>query len=375
MVRGIKKMFKIIKIIIPPPQHTSYKYKLIKNEISFKDLEQQLIDLYRVPYSDIRFIKIYDQIMNEDIYKLFIYSLNTLKHILLFKNINKNELHFLNSLINFTSEDIDAISNIIFYVFPNVKNIYFNRIFFEKNEKYNRYSFYETSNDMVLELPDSFEKYLGLLGSQTRKHLSYYQRRIKIDKSDFRLEFISDKNISFDIIHKIIELNRLRMISKGGVSGIDDISCNNIYRYAKLTGLLCICYIKDKIIGGTINYILNDNAFLHVIAHDNIYNKYNIGQIALITTIQYLIENNIAKYHMLWGETEYKYRFLCKKNILYNVTVFRKPRELYFAKMKMILRKMTDIQSNIRKLKSKMKAYKIIRFVYYNIKSFIKNYK
>jgi CelD/BcsL family acetyltransferase involved in cellulose biosynthesis len=221
----------------------------------------------------------------------------------------------------------------------------------------------EKLNDTILKLPNSIDAYFELLGAQTRKHLKYYQRRIVKEISNFKIVFLKNKDILFDHIYNVVELNRFRMKSKGNESAIDDTYCINLYKYAYLKGLLCLCYVGNEIIGGTINWVLDDQAFLHVIAHDNRYNKYNVGQIALINTIQYFIESGIKTYHMCWGDSEYKYRFLCKRCNSYDVVFYRRIFDFYRNKI------IYDIYLMMKHLKKQLAKNKLARNIYYSLKN------
>lgn len=49
-----------------------------------------------------------------------------------------------------------------------------------------------------------------------------------------------------------------------------------------------------------------------MIAHDNAYNNYNIGNLILLDTIEYAINIGITKFNFMWGRCEYKERFKAK---------------------------------------------------------------
>jgi hypothetical protein len=298
-----------------------------------------------------------------------------IKHIILFEQ-KQDQITIINSLVQFTIFDIKNVSHFLFQEFSDVFKIQFRNIFINNiNGKScffkNKAIFLEALNDAILELPHSLETYFGKLGAQTRKHIKYYQNRILKDIPGFRTMFIKDNDILFDHIYNIIELNRARMLFKGTKSGIDDLYCINLYKYARIHGVLCLCCDGNKIIGGTINSLLGDQAFLHVIAHDNMYSKYNTGQIALVNTIQYLIEKEINIYHMLWGDCEYKYRFLSERYSTYNIISYRKTFNFCIDVTGTLLRRLPKlISSKMIELKRGLKKNVLVMYVYHNLKKY-----
>ena len=63
---------------------------------------------------------------------------------------------------------------------------------------------------------------------------------------------------------------------------------------------------NSKVIAGKIFSIVENKLYLHVIAHDNELNDFNIVNLILQDKIQFAFENNTYKFHFVWGECEYK---------------------------------------------------------------------
>ena len=55
---------------------------------------------------------------------------------------------------------------------------------------------------------------------------------------------------------------------------------------------------------------MGDNYYLLNIAHEIKYNKYNLGNIALLKAVELCIENRVKNFHFLWDKNvDYKIRF------------------------------------------------------------------
>ncbi|MDR2038776.1 MAG: GNAT family N-acetyltransferase [Bacteroidales bacterium] len=327
-------------------------YTLLDEKSRVDDLETKLKTLYQTPHSDMVYLNMYDHsISQENCRKLFIYEDNALKQLLLFKyEGNESSVTILNTSFTISSLEIKYISNVIFYEFSTVGKVIFQTLFLDCTGKIEMTVYEKTLYDAIMDLPASMDVYMKSLGTQTRKHVKYYQNRIQKDFPGFNISFQEGEDIKSGQIARIVDMNRDRMKSKGKKSGIDEIQQEYIYQYAQINGMLCLCTVDEEIIGGTINTIIGEHAYLHVIAHDNQYNKYNTGQVALVNTVQYLIGKNVKHFHLFWGEYDYKYRFLCKNHDLYDITVYRKKGAYMIGKTSIGIRVFgKSLKSSVRK--------------------------
>jgi hypothetical protein len=327
---------------------TGLKTVLLSPDDIRRSLQDDVLKLYETPYSDTFYIRIYKNLSENQYYKLLIYNeKDALQHIILFTVEKKDkQISVLNDCIELSDFWLKYISDILFASFGE-KKIIFNRILTNIIHPPPRLlTLFNFSSDAIIDLPDSMDKYYALLGTKTRQHVKNYQRRFTKEVSGNKIEFKIREKISSELVSKIIDLNRERMKYKGYQSGIDNEYRNRIYQYVQQRGCLCLCFSENVIVSGTINYIIGENAFLHVIAHDNRYNKYNVGQIALINTIRYLIERKVKRFHLLWGSHEYKDRFLCVRYPLYKIVIFNNFCVQYIIQV---------VNFNVQALKKEMK--------------------
>jgi hypothetical protein len=113
------------------------------------------------------------------------------------------------------------------------------------------------------------------------------------------------------------------MAKKGRKSGIDRDYEQKICRFSKLYGYVGVIKINNNIRAGTISYKVGAHVYLHVISHDENFDRYALGILCLFDTIKYCIQIGAQEFHMLWGTSEYKYRFLGVDKEVCNVAVFR----------------------------------------------------
>ena len=304
------------------------RYVILDEYTTVQSLRNQMITLYETPWCDPVYLNILNPSVSEDdCSKLFLYENEILKHIILFQIIGKRNVVLWNHCFKVSLNDIEIIRNIISGEYSNVKKITFPYLFLEKTEKRPLMVLYEKQADMIVELPESMDAYMKSLGSATRKSLRNSHNRIEKDNLNFQVSYYEGEKITREQITSLVKLNRDRMESKGKTSLNDDAECDRLFQYARIEGILCLCTVDEKIIGGTLMYALGEHGFSSVAGHDNAYNKYSIGSIVSVNEIRHMIETKRKYLHLLWGKQEYKYRFGAKEHYVYDVMAFQKRRE------------------------------------------------
>ena len=300
------------------------RYVILDENVSIDGLDKKLDSLYESYHSDIIYMNIRDNSINEgSCRKLVIYEHENLKHILLFKyNGKSNHIAILNHYFKMCNQDIEIIRDILFKEYRTVKKITFPYLC--QIEKRPQMLLHEQHSDWVIELPESMDMYYNSLSTKTRGNVKSYQKRIVKDYPDFKVSFYEGEDISREQMTKLVEFNHRRMETKGKKSFNNDTECDILYQYALMKGVLCICSINDHIIGGTLNWVVGGHSYGAIISHDNAYNNYHAGYIAATVSIQYMIERNIKFYHLGFGSTEYKRSLLGKACDMKDVIVFRK---------------------------------------------------
>lgn len=97
----------------------------------------------------------------------------------------------------------------------------------------------------------------------------------------------------------------------------------NMYQLIARWGGYVVYRINGKIIAGTLVFIYGEQMYLSVIAHDDDYGKYNVGNLVLLKTIEWAIQSNIEVFHFLWGRCDYKVRFKSEQRNMYNVEIYK----------------------------------------------------
>ena len=348
-----------------------FKYELLDENQQFVDLREKLVGLYQSPYCDILWREIKDKdpwLVKNEYYKLFYYEQNVLKHIILFGYSAKTQkrISIINRQFNITLEDIQNITQILFNEFGKVQQIIFKGIFVANPEPLKKIIFEKTYDDVIIPLPKSMDDYLMSLGKKTRRHIKVKMNLVASDFPDFKVQHFEKNDILFEQIENIALLNRNRMKTIGIKSHQNEEACKFQYQYATASGFgsLTACTIDGKMVGGYVSFIIGEHAHVYIGGYDTSYNKYSMGQVAMIHVIQDLIEEKNIKYCHLSGLTHgYKVHLGGMIHDIYTFWVFRNNDITHFCR-KLI----RGFKFNYEKFKQSLKSNKIFITVFINVK-------
>lgn len=237
--------------------------------------------------------------------------------------ISGREITVVNELVEIEQEYVQYFVAAVFSRYPAVTTVNFNCFKSRIENFYYPWRHWRTSQDIAIELPRSFDEYRSRLGKQTQKHIKYYINRLQKAYGDVVFHVTVTAETDPAVISRIIEMNRLRMKDKNIRSGYNSRYETRIIKFCRLYGMVSTISIQGKPVAGAICYEVGNQAYLEAISHDSEYNKYNLGQVCLYLTVKHLIEKGRDSFHLLWGENEYKYRFLGAKQELYFISMYR----------------------------------------------------
>jgi hypothetical protein len=235
----------------------------------------------------------------------------------------RNTVRVINEGIRVDQDDVTRFASYIFGSYPSVNVISFHAVRPQMVELPMPYQRFNCLEDMVLTLPSSADSYTGSLGRSTRSYIHRYLNKLKRDFPSFSFRVLTPGEIDEQKIRRIIDLNRLRMASKGKESINDEDITQRIIRLAGECGMIGVIMLDGRICAGSINYRVGDNYFLETLAHDPACDDYRIGTLCCYLTICECIARGGNEYHFLWGQDEYKTRLLGVQRDLDDLVIYR----------------------------------------------------
>jgi Acetyltransferase (GNAT) domain len=169
----------------------------------------------------------------------------------------------------------------------------------------------------IVNLPETKEAYLTQLGKNRRKQLPQWTRRLfRHYDEDIEIRYEFKEDIKLEDTIKLECLNSKRRAFKG--KGVDPIQViedrqRHIYPLLQSYGMLLTIRHKGEILGGNLSFLHDNNCYMIVTGHNPAYEELRIGNVAIFTTLNYLIDNGYETLNFLWGRKPYKTQFLAKE--------------------------------------------------------------
>jgi hypothetical protein len=284
-------------------------------------MEQTLSDMYQSAFCVLEYFSLYKTYRN--INALAIYtSESDPKHMLLY-SIENNTVNVLNELFDIEQRYLQYFINFVFGKYPGVTAINLNRSKCQAGDFALPSRAWRSSEDTVIELPETVAEYRSKLGKHTRSNLSNYHNRLKRVYDDFTFATSEVNQADPAVISRIIEMNKSRMRGKKIKSGYDGILEDRIINFSRKYGFTSTLSVGGKIVAGTIFYEVGNHCFLEAISHDPAHDNDRLGQVCLYLTIKHAIRKGRESFHLLWGEYDYKYRLLGVKQELHSFSLYQ----------------------------------------------------
>jgi hypothetical protein len=229
--------------------------------------------------------------------------------ILLFKR-EKKKVSVINEMIDIAAEELERFATYIFTNDTSVAAISFSLI----GNQIGRLRFpchqYEISEDIVLTLPATPEAYLESLSSKMRRNIRRYMRAIARDNPGFRFETFAGNEIKDQYLHDLMNLKKINIGQKNLRFGMDADEVEWIFKQAKLSGLVTVALIGDRVCCGSISLRVYDHYFGEIVSYDPAYQKYSPGILCCYQAICDQIARGAKESHLCWGRYQYKYKLL-----------------------------------------------------------------
>lgn len=298
----------------------AFKYTIYEQDIP-SEVAASAERIYQSPFSVIPYFRIF---RNDPHLNALVISTeaNVPVHVLMY-TLSGTEVTLLNELVEIGQEYLLIFVDFVFARYPAVATVNLNCLKKRVVQAPYPSRLWKSSQDIAVALPSTPDAYHAQLGKQTQKHITYYQNRLHRDFPDVVFQVTTTHETEPSTIAAIIRMNRMRMKSKQISSGYTDTVEQRITEFCRHYGSVSTVSAGGKIIAGAICYAIGDHVYLEAISHDPDYNKYNAGQVCLYLTIRHAIEARKTAFHMLWGQNEYKFRFLGVKQDLFYVSVYR----------------------------------------------------
>ena len=317
-------------LTLAPTMTISHKIEPFISEERRLDLEK----IYNSTYSTKEYADIYFPQYDKQLFVVSSDESDPLEIIIFAKH--KRNIIVINQACTIKAPVIEYFSKEMFEKYPEVKTISFDKQYTHPNTTSLDFLMTGMVDNYIIDLPEDLAAYRSMLGKNIKRNMNLSINRLKRNFPEFDHEFFVKEDIPDAYIDRALELNRRRMKEKGQVSGLNPANMEKTRKIAKSHGLVSRIILENGAVASVIiNTVVNDHLFFHIITHDSQYNYYRLGQVNLYLTIKHFLEQNGDKFHLLWGEYDYKQKFKGERFILYcfevarNSSVLRRQKRLH----------------------------------------------
>lgn len=242
--------------------------------------------------------------------------------ILLFRN-DGCTTRVANEVIALSSGVIERFSNAVFLNYPSIQFIRLHSIKLQSELKKIAAFKSEFSEDYVLTLPASKERWLASLSARTRERLRLHVRQATNERNGISLHISQRNEIDESDVRYLLKLNHDRMQKKGKSYGINADEEDKLCRQMKIVGYLFLLKKNEQICAGLLCSVVGNDIYMHVLAHDTKYDAMRLGWVCCYQAVEHLISKGFERIHFLWGHYDYKKKMGAKPVKLYRVLIFK----------------------------------------------------
>jgi Acetyltransferase (GNAT) domain len=239
---------------------------------------------------------------------------------------SKASLVVVNRLIRLPNDVLAASAAQMLQQYPYARSVEFNDLYTVASDGHSegiRSLSWPAVDCAEVDLPGSYDEYLQHFGSTTRKNLRYCARRLERESPDIAFRILRGEEIADAVVKEVVDLNHLRMASKGKASGMDESYASRLAVLSRSHGVACIATDGSRIVGGTLCTEVGAGWTLHVIAHDPNYNHVRLGLLCLLESVAEAIRGRARRFNFLWGASDYKLLFGAKIGTLQTRRYYR----------------------------------------------------
>ncbi len=179
-------------------------------------------------------------------------------------------------------------------------------------------------------LPETYQTYVQSLKRKNRHELRRKIRKLETSGA-IRVERITEPSALAAAVPEFIALHRKSSSSKRDFwqkEGMADFFDKLVALFSSENWVeIYFLYVRDRLIGGLVDFLFGDTLFLYNMAYDRIYSSLSPGFYLFSHAIEKAIESGTKTADFLRGSEKYKYFFGAKDRKIYKLTLNRKERK------------------------------------------------
>jgi len=221
----------------------------------------------------------------------------------------------------------DTFCRALFDRYHQVHAVHFNAVSLPRALTGWSLQYYPFSENYVISLPNTIDRYLHVLGKSTRKTLRGYGNRLQRDLPEFIWEVHQADGLRSDqlrvLIRQFQRFKRDSMAARGKRAELSRRDMAHMLILCRRSGLVGIARIGDQICGGSLACLIGDNYVMLFSASDPALASYRLGILCCFWVVCDCIRAGGRECHLLWGRYQYKTQLLGEPRPLLRLVIYR----------------------------------------------------
>ncbi len=242
-------------------------------------------------------------------------------------HIDADRVRVMTEMFTLDDEIAVAFCRDVFDRYPVVREIDFNAISLPSGLRRLASQRFAFSENYVLDLPASVDRYEQSLGKSTRKTLRGYGNRLLRDHPGFKWRCSAASELSRPaqraLVRQLQEFKRASMAARGKQAQADARETAQLLMMAAECGMFGLGTIEGKLCAGSLALKIGDNYVMLLCAADPAFSAYRLGLLACYWSLCDCIREGAVQCHLLWGRYRYKEQLLAKPVLLHRLRVYR----------------------------------------------------
>jgi hypothetical protein len=245
-----------------------------------------------------------------------------LRHLLIFER-NEKDLRILNEIIEIAPDEIKLICARLFSHYTAIDCIKFSCIPHPARSLSDCALDVYVSSNGIIDLSGGFERYFASISSSTRRNFKRNEKAFLSEHADARFKILIKEECAVATVSEIYMFLNCRLKVKRIGDLIDASYVDAIFNSCQKYGHIGVYEVGERIVAGVIFCQICENVFFLTVGHDQTYDRYYLGQLCLLRTIEEAVRRGGKMLHVGWGGQEYKRRLRAHMYSLYIVNIYR----------------------------------------------------